>query len=350
MASFNTLYIDKRAIKHALAKEIRQKVSNKNTLYFDNLKILLESPLEANSLILTTTPSGSVLKKCPGTNTYSCCNYYILDIGENCPFSCGYCILQDYFKHHNLIIYVDFLDKLNKMKLADFLPHRRIGTGQFTDSLALDEVTGFSAGLISYFEKLPSIMIELKTKSVNINNLLKLKPIANAVISWSLNPEEIITSVELNTPTLATRINAAKQIAEHGFKVGFHFDPIILYDNCLKDYLGIIEALFLAIPKDSIKWISMGTLRFTTNLKHILTNKQPLFKDEFVVCEDNKYRYIRHRRVKAYKTLLERIKHYFPTTYVYLCMESPDVWQEVFGFRFENNGAFEQHFNESVAF
>ena len=38
---------------------------------------------------------GTSIKACPGfSNELVCCNYFTLDLIENCPFECTYCILQ----------------------------------------------------------------------------------------------------------------------------------------------------------------------------------------------------------------------------------------------------------------
>jgi len=38
---------------------------------------------------------GTSIKACPGfSNDLVCCNYFTLDLIENCPFECTYCILQ----------------------------------------------------------------------------------------------------------------------------------------------------------------------------------------------------------------------------------------------------------------
>ena len=63
--------------------------------------------------LLLTELQGSFLKKCPGTTKYSCCNYYILNTELNCPFSCSYCILQDYFELRAHVIYTN-IDELLK--------------------------------------------------------------------------------------------------------------------------------------------------------------------------------------------------------------------------------------------
>ena len=65
----------------------------------------------------------------------------------------------------------------------------RLGTGEFTDSLALDPLTGFSTALAETLRAVPNVIVELKTKSRAIANLLRLEDTGQLVVSWSLNPD-----------------------------------------------------------------------------------------------------------------------------------------------------------------
>ena len=51
-----------------------------------------------------------------------------------------------------------------------------------------------------------------------------------------------------------------------------------------------------------------------------------------VLCPDRKLRYFQPLRVGMYRKMLRWIRSASPTVFVYLCMESKEVWQQVFGF------------------
>ena len=66
------------------------------------------------------------------------------------------------------------------------------------------------------------------------------------------------------------RINSAVKAAEKGYKVGFHFDPVVFYKEWEEDYKSIVEELFsYDIIRKNTAWISLGTLRYTPGLKQI---------------------------------------------------------------------------------
>ena len=183
---------------------------------------------------------------------------------------------------------------------------------------------------------------------MNIDKLLTINPSDNIIVGWSVNTDKIIKEVEKNTPTLVKRLEAAKQVAQAGYKLSFHFDPIVLYEDMEKDYKKVVELIYQYIPAQQISWISLGCLRFTKGLAQSFFKKSPGFIDEFIAGDDNKLRYLRHRRVKAYKLLADHIKKHNPKQFVYLCMESQAVWEQVFEFSFETNEDFEKWFNEKV--
>ena len=87
---------------------------------------------------------GKFLRFCPGTRAYHCCGYRIIHIGENCPMRCSYCILQAYFQDRILKIWANqdaLFSELGNAFGADQNTRYRVGTGEFTDSLALEHLT-----------------------------------------------------------------------------------------------------------------------------------------------------------------------------------------------------------------
>jgi len=125
--------------------------------------------------LLLCRNQGHFFKPCPGTREYQCCEYQVINIGMNCPMDCVYCILQAYLNNPWLTFFVNIDDMLTELEEAvnEAGPKRfwRIGTGEFTDSMALDKWTGLSEILTSFTARHPNTVLELKTKSAMIDNL-----------------------------------------------------------------------------------------------------------------------------------------------------------------------------------
>ena len=282
---------------------------------------------------------GDFLKKCPGSGGQVCCNYFVVNFASNCPMDCGYCYLQEYLAENPALKVFSNVDDLLNQAAELFSKHRgfffRIGTGEITDSLALDPYIGFAREVIPFFAEQPNVLLELKTKSDSVDGLLNLDPKDRVVVSWSMNPQRVIDSDEHGTASLEERLRAARRCQEAGYRLGFHFDPIIDYPCWEKDYLEMLDRMFATIDWRRISWLSMGVLRTTPALRRTMRDRFPrtrLVTGEQVLCPDGKLRYFQPLRIQIYRKMLGWIRHAAPTVKVYLCMESKEVWQQVFGY------------------
>lgn len=281
---------------------------------------------------------GQFFKPCPGTREYQCCSYHVLNTGMNCPMDCVYCILQAYLNKPWISFYVNIDTMFAELDLALAAePERlfRVGTGEFTDSLAIDRLTGLSKILVEYFAQKENAVLELKTKSAVIENLEGLPHNGHTVIAWSLNSPEIMAHEELRSATLNERLQAARQCAAWGYKLAFHFDPLIDYPGWQDGYRKTIELLYQTVPARSIVWISLGALRFLPKLKDIGIDRFPgsrIYFQEFIEGLDGKSRYYRKNRTTLYHQIHNLLKERAaPETCIYFCMESKEIWQEVTG-------------------
>jgi spore photoproduct lyase len=226
----------------------------------------------------------------------------------------------------------------NLQKVLDENPDKffRIGTGQLADSLSLDHITGFSEILVPFFARQKNAVLELKTKSTNIDRLSPLSPEGNTIVSWSLNSKKIQQEEEHKCAPISERIKTAKEVlTNQGYRAGFHFDPIIDYPGWEKDYAEVLEELFGTIPEKQIAWISLGCLRMMPALKPIMEERFPksgLPQAEWITGMDGKMRYFKPRRIEIYREMVSMIRAQAPKVTLYLSMESPEVWTQVFGF------------------
>lgn len=287
-------------------------------------------------LHLTTSP-GTFIKQCPGTNNMLCCHYYIVNMVANCPYDCSYCFLQTYLNQPMVTLYVnedDIFEQVRKLCASPPVSAFRVGTGEISDSLALDPITEFSAGLAKATAGFENVRLELKTKSANIEHLASIEDKSHVIIAWSLNPTAICQTEEHGAPGVEKRLDAARRAVELGFDVAFHFDPMVAFSGWKEGYADIAEKMLAAVPHERIQWISIGGLRYQPQLRPITLKRHPdtsIFFDESVAGEDGKVRYLRPLRVKMFQFLNSHIKKLAPDVYTYLCMESKPVWERALG-------------------
>lgn len=340
----DTIWVDKRVRHLALVERVLSRSPGSQVKYTSAPKQLVfearsrpDARTAGKRELLLTRNDGAFFRPCPGTPRYLCCGYQTLDAAENCTLECSYCVLQTYLSNPLIVLFANTDDMMRELRSAfDRRPRRRIrlGTGELTDSLALEHLTDFSSLIIPLVRRYPNVTFEFKTKTDSIENVLAQKPSPNLIVSWSLNSTPIIASDEGNTATLARRLAAAQRCAEHGYRIGFHFDPLIVHEKWERNYRSVVEQLFRAVPAERIIWISLGALRFPPSLKPIIQERFPqsrILYEEFITAEDGKLRYFKPIRVELYRKMVEWIREQAPQAFIYLCMESADVWKKVFG-------------------
>ncbi len=350
----------------AEAKSLDYSLGQKILAHLQNVPlILIRSPREKRDLredisaapdplrrgkryLWLTTQKGKFIKPCPCTPGYIGCNYFVINLYLGCPLDCTYCILQSYLADPWISVRVNLedlwveLDGFFKKRESRYL---RLGTGELGDSLALDHITGLSSDLISYFRKWPNADFELKTKTTNIQKILDIDPPQNTVVSWSLNTEKIARDEESGAPSPMARLEAAEKIAARGFRVGFHFDPLIIHPGWKSGYAETISVLLKTIPPSRIAWISLGSFRFPPFLKRIIRLRFPgsrIICGEFIPGRDGKSRYFRPLRTELYRYVAGLIqKNGGERIPLYVCMENARIWEDVMGWKPRGKSALE---------
>jgi spore photoproduct lyase len=337
--SFKNIYIERKYKNNIYVKRILSNIMNNPEIsYFDNLSDLIRKmppvydPQERSSNLALCGIRGEILRKCPGSHGHICCNYYVVNLYVGCPIGCTYCILQSYLNQPFTIINVDIeniLDNIRKITTSNKDKIYRIGTGELGDSLVYDPITGFSADFIDFFSNMKNCIFEFKTKTDYIDNLLKYDSLKNITAGFSVNPQIIINSEENFSFTLDQRIIAMKKLSDKKYKIALHFDPIMNIKDFDFHYKTAIDSIFSVISPENIAWISLGTFRYTPDLKIMMEYNYPrskLLYDEFLENHDGKFRYFKPIRIGLYNKIISYLKEKSDEMLLYLCMESPNIW------------------------
>lgn len=328
-----TVYIETSVKDTPLAQRVRQAFPNAQFKETDG-KTQVGSPNFSQRLdtLLIHREKYDFLKPCPCSCGSAGCGYNLINLGFGCRFECEYCFLQQYQNLHAVLLPANVDEFLAKIDGAKFrtgpFDRPRIGSGEFTDSLVFDDITHYSAQIVPFFRARPHLQFEFKTKSVNIGGLLAAGGAENVVVSWSVNAAPITKLAEHFTPGLTARLQAACEVARAGYRLGFHFDPVVIYEGYQQDYARTVEEMADTLPHDKIAWISVGTLRFSRELKKQIETRFPhntILDGEFLLDFDGKMRYSDAQRLEVYRFLVPLLRKTFPNAVVYLCMEDPAV-------------------------
>jgi DNA repair photolyase len=336
-----TIWIERSEEQSALAQRVRARLPDIPVHVVDDPRVA--EPTDGfdagKRRLVLQRHRGSFLQHCPaGTTGMVCCNYLVMNFGSNCPFDCSYCFLQDYLANNPAL--KAFTNAGDALREVDAVlrahPERtfRVGTGELADSLALDDLTDLSCELVPFFAAHDNALLELKTKSDRVDNLLRLDPRDRVVVSWSVNATAIAATEEAGCATLEQRVAAAARVQAAGYKVGFHFDPLIAHDGWEDGYRDAVAAIFRRLDTRRVAWVSLGSLRMTPGLKAAIAarpQRGQLLTGELVPGPDGKERLWRGLRVKMYRRMLEWLRQVDDRMPLYICMEPAGVWERVFG-------------------
>ena len=344
---FDTIFIHPEVAGNKRTKSLLSRVPHNRALEMDRIeKLARRSREDSPSNVmrgkynLALAPyKGRQVEPCPASPGMNCCRYRVINVVAGCPIDCSYCVLQGYLNRPTIMVYPELdkiFEELEQELAAEWFIPPRYGTGELSDSLALDNALHFAPEFIRFFARHPKSWFELKTKSAEVETILDLGGSSdNIVVSWSVNPQKVVDSEERFAASLEERLDAARKVRDAGFKLGFHFDPIFHFDGWREDYREVVEKIYSFARPGDVAWISLGCLRYSPWMAPYYAERfarNPLLAGELQpVPPDSKYRYPQPLRIEIYRALNEWISSFDSQVYVYLCMESPAVFRWALG-------------------
>ncbi len=344
---FDTIFVHPEVADNKRTRQLLERVPHQRAVEIEEIeKLARRSREDAPSNVmrgkfnLALAPyKGRQVEPCPASPGMNCCRYRLINLVAGCPIDCSYCVLQGYLNRPTITVYPEMEKIFEELKwelAANWFMAPRYGTGELSDSLALDNLLQFSPELVRFFANYPKSWFELKTKSAQVDSILAVDPVPpNTVVSWSVNPQKVIDSEERFAASLDERLEAARRVRDAGYKLGFHFDPIFHYDGWQKDYREVVEKIYAMARPGDIAWISLGCIRYSPWMAPYYQERfaqHPLLAGELsLVPPDGKYRYPQPLRIEIYRAMNQWITSHDKQVYVYLCMESATVFRWALG-------------------
>jgi len=282
-----------------------------------------------------------------------CCNLRTIDAIHNCGFQCNYCCIQSFYPEKQIQVEENLAYKLDQIQLE--LDSNRLyhfGTGQSSDSLMWGNKGNVLDSLMNFANQNPNVLLEFKTKSVNIDYLSKEKIPQNVFVSWSLNTDTIISCEESMTATLDKRIKAAKLLVAKGIKAGFHLHPMIKYAGWKTEYQQMINNLIQNFDHQNVLFVSFGSLTLSKPIIQKIRqqgNKTKVLQMPMEPNPEGKLTYPAPDRIELFNHAYKCFQAWHHKVYFYLCMEEALFWKKVFGFVYSNNEDFELDLVRNIA-
>lgn len=266
----HTIYLETEIANHPRAQTILQKLKPLQVIECNNYKEVFNPKMQnfriqkqQPALILAKKHGLRVCQSPEGFGIGGQKNFYFSHM-LNCLYDCRYCFLQGMYSSANYVLFVNYEDFMTDIKsmCAQSNSIHYFFSGYDCDSLAYEPVSNFAKNFIPFFSTFDNAVLELRTKSTNVKELLKHPAYPHCIVAFSFTPEDISRAVEHKVPTVTKRIQAMQQVAEHGWKIGLRLDPLIYHPNSKVLYQNLLTAIFSVIKTDSLHSVSLGPLRF----------------------------------------------------------------------------------------
>jgi spore photoproduct lyase len=334
-------------------------------LLFDRLRTRLQSlraesrsypaaglgkPAQQSLHVVGRASDKNVVGLCPVASEETvCCNLRTIDAVENCGFSCSYCTIQTFYGDE-VTVDTGLREKLQNL---DLNPGRfyHFGTGQSSDALMWGNRFALLDTLSEFAAENPNILVELKTKSKNVAYFLQNQPPGNVVLSWSLNTPTIIDNEEHFTASLEERLAAARQVADRGIRVAFHFHPIVYYDNWRRGYRDVVGKVVSDFAANEVLFISFGSVTLIKPVVHAIRRRgrpTKMLQMELAAGPKGKLSYPDSVKKELFSEVYRAFAPLHHTVFMYLCMERAELWESTFGRTYKTNEAFELDFGQRV--
>ncbi|MBD23365.1 MAG: DNA photolyase [Alphaproteobacteria bacterium] len=277
---FNNVYVEKEIINSVNTNNILDRIKYNKIIICEKYSEVF-NPKNQNFRIQKKNPSlilaqkkKKIVFKTPSEFTIGFEQNYYFSHMLNCVYDCKYCFLQGMFNSANYLIFVNYEDFFNEISKTIKKNHNKkicFFSGYDCDSLALENITNFASNFINFFKNYNNAFLEIRTKSINIKQLINIKPIKNVIVAYSINPQKIIKEFEQKTPNFDSRLNSLKKIQDNGWNIGLRFDPIFITEKNKKDYFKFLEKIFTNLKCSLIHSITIGKFRMSEKfLKKII--------------------------------------------------------------------------------
>ena len=302
-----TIYVEKKIKNLKKTKDICKLVKPRNLIVCENYREVFNVKNQ-NFKIQKQKPALILAKKyksflniVPKNFTIGGDESFYFSHMLNCIYDCRYCFLQGMLRSANYVIFInykDFLKSIEEKIISSNAKNIHFFSGYDCDSLALEPITRFGKYMLKNLKKYPNIILEFRTKSTQINFLLKRIPHPNVVLAFSISPNEIINIYENKTPKLLKRLNAIKKLQVAGWKIGLRFDPIIYCENFKRIYKNFFELIFNLIDKNQVHSITIGSFRMPKNFYTKISNLYPDKVDFFMHLKEDEQKVFYKKEVE----------------------------------------------------
>ena len=151
-----------------------------------------------------------------------------------------------------------------------------------------------------------------------VDSILNLDHQGKIIVRMSVNPQEIISEVEIGTSPLKNRVEAINKLKKAGYKVGILIAPVVLVENWKEKYEELVKYLAENLSEEVKKDAFFEIIFMTYSYVHNAINQDAFpdainlyNKDIMMVRGRGRYMYKKEVREDGAKFFEEIMKKYF---------------------------------------
>lgn len=315
------IYLEKQAKKYDLTNLILDFYKDCQIIEVDNYKNIFDKNINFTTekcLIIAKLSWNWITEVPPNYSKYK--KAFFFKSSLNCVFDCSYCYLKWAFKNNFQTIFVNYDDikesieaKIIEIRNSWYQDKIMFYASDYSDNIATENITQFHKYFIPFFEQFDNVLMETRTKSVNIKGLLDLWFVPkNTEIAFSLNPSEIIDKYEKWAPSLNQRILAINELLRKNYKVWIRFLPLLNINNYLQIYADFLDYIIQEIDLSQVNSIEIWSLLYTKEDYNKILKKESHADFLYRLSEEDGdfIRNSREFRKSIYELFLDKLKNF----------------------------------------
>ena len=322
----NLIYYEKDALNYLLGKELFDKYNEKKIKFIEienhnNIEELRTKENKEFANLKRNLIIG-IRKTHKFVPNYKVSNYLVPYTSSGCTAMCLYCYLVcNYNKCSYLRLFVNREEMLDKIKRVANKEEKDLvfEIGSNSDLILENTITNNLVWTIEEFKNNPKGLLTFPTNFDMVDPILPLNHKGKVIARMSVNPKEIIRTIEIGTSPLEKRVQAINKLAEAGYKIGILIAPVILVKNWKIQYEELLKFLENNLSEKAKKKIFFEIIFMTYSYVHRMINSEAfptlvnLYNQDIMTGRGKgKYCYRPDVRKEAEKDILELMHRYFP--------------------------------------
>ena len=275
----NEIYYEPGIIEYPLGRELLNKYKDIPSFHIENHNNIPELREKENSefgklkrnLIIGTRKTHKYVEN------HKVSDFLVPYTSSGCSAMCLYCYLVcNYNKCSYMRIFVNREEMLQKIiKTAEKAEKELVfEIGSNSDLILENTITNNLPWTIENFSHSKKGKLTFPTKFAMVDPILNIKGKEKVIIRMSVNPQELISKIELGTSRLSHRIEAINKLKASGYDVGILIAPIVLIDNWKELYSSLFEILYEKLSPEVKKDVFFELIFMTYSYVHRMINSE----------------------------------------------------------------------------